>query len=172
MRENSLIGPRPSIRAAAILVVLAIASLGPTLLAVQNAAGGDSPATDRAIASGARNGWEARPDSMLSRQWGARQFGRDYLDDRIHDISHRLAEIEREPDFAPIFKAVDPGSSTAAAFPLSFQIMGLISIAFSRLASRFADQHRAFPRRVGRGRAESAGVGGTSRQKRHARSAT
>jgi hypothetical protein len=131
MRENSFIGPRRSIRAAAILVVLAIASLGPTLLAVQNAAGGDSPATDRAIASGARNGWEARPDSMLSRQWGPRQFGRDYLDDRIHDVSHRLAEIERAPDFAPIFKAVDPGSSTAAAFPLSFQIMGLISIALS-----------------------------------------
>ena len=65
-----------------------------------------------------------------------RRFERgDPLDEEIHRVSQQLAELNREPDFASVAKAFtgvsEPGSPIANAFPLSFQIMGLTSIALS-----------------------------------------
>jgi hypothetical protein len=131
MRGNNIIGPRHSIRAAAIVVALSMASFGPRLLS----AAGDSRATVPASDSGARDVWEGRSARLPNPPSGPRQFDRDPLDDRIRHVWHQLAELEREPDFDPLLRPIaganDQSSPTGVALPLSFQIMGLISIALS-----------------------------------------
>src|SRR5260221_3997751 len=104
MRGNFLIGPLQPIRAAVILVVLVVASRGSGLLAVERSVPVDSRAAASAIDSGARDGWEARSDSLPNRQSGPRQFDRDPLDDRIRHAWHQLAALEQEPDFNPVPK--------------------------------------------------------------------
>jgi Domain of unknown function (DUF5658) len=135
MRAICFIGRQRSIRFAS-LVTLAVVSLAPRLLATQGTLPkGDRP-NEQAIASRARDGWRIRTASAPGRDSDPRRFERgDPLDEEIHRVSQQLAELDREPDFAPVAKAFtgvsDPGSSTATAFPLSFQIMGLTSIALS-----------------------------------------
>src|SRR5437660_1334991 len=66
----------------------------------------------------------------------ARHQGRferwDPLDDQIRSVSRQLAALEREPDFAPVNHpaqaALEESRARPDLLPLSFQIMGLLSL--------------------------------------------
>jgi hypothetical protein len=138
---------RPHSIQVAALAILTVALLAPRLFACQGPPSSEPRAADPAIDSRARDGWQIRTAGRFGDEQGPRRFGDgDPLDDRIRRVSHQLAELNQEPDFAPVAKAdagmSDPDISTAAAFPLSFQIMGLTSIALSLGGLAVVIRHR------------------------------